>query len=102
MNLGKIKSVVSDAFGTNVVSIDGRCRRQPIALARQVCYYYARKHLGLTYYHLGNKFDRDHAAIMHGVKQVDNQRETNPQVSRTLDAIEEFYPEIKELKPIII
>jgi len=102
MNIGKIKSIVSDAFGINVVSIDGRCRRQPIAIARQVCYYYARKHLGLTYYHLGNKFDRDHAAIMHGVKQVDNQRETNPDVSRVLDVIEEFYPEIKEPEPIIL
>ena len=91
-----IKVIVADAFGVGVSDINGRCRRQPIAIARQTCYYYLRKHWGDTYHHIGKKFFRDHAAIMWGVKQVDNQRETNPEVSRVLDTIEEFYPALSK------
>ena len=92
MNKGAIKTIVADAFGISVADINGRCRRQPIAIARQVCYYYCRKHLGLTYHNIGERFHRDHAAIMWGVRQVEDQRQTNPEVSRVLDAIEEFHP----------
>ena len=94
----KLKSVVADAFGVSISDINGRGRRQPIATARQTCYYYARKHFGHPYQALGMMFGRDHGAIMHGVKQVENLRDYDPYLQQTMDGIEACYPDINEFK----
>ena len=97
--LGHIKTVVAEAFGCTFADIESRKRSQPIAIARQVCYYYARNHLGLTFHGIARAFGRDHAAIIHGCNQVEAQRETNPEVARVMDAIEEFHPHLKVMQP---
>ena len=98
--LGHIKTVVAEAFGCSFSDIESRKRSQPIAIARQVCYHYGRHHLGMTYHALAKAFGRDHAAIIHGCKQVEAQRETNHEVARVMDAIEVFHPQFKEHQPV--
>lgn len=96
MTFSEMKQVVADAFGVRISDINGRGRSQPLATARQTCYYYARKHFGHPYQALGMMFGRDHAAIMHGVKQVENLREYDPCLKQTMDGIEACYPGINE------
>ena len=65
-----IKRAVAEGFEVSVEDIDSRVRRQPIALARQCVYYYARKLLGMKYMDLGEKFNRNHANMIHAVKEI--------------------------------
>jgi len=50
-------------------------RKQPLALVRQVAVWLARE--GRTLKELGDIFNRNHAACLHSVRQVDNRLSYN-------------------------
>lgn len=100
MVINNLKSIIAEAFGVKVSDLNGRGRKQPIAVARQACYYYVRKHFGYPYQAIGIMFDRDHGAIMHGVKQVESLRTCDHMLKEILDNLEASYPEIIKLNDL--
>jgi|SRR6056300_99578 len=88
----KIKKAVAEGFEVSIDDIDSRVRKQPIALARQCVYYYARKLLGMKYMDLGEKFNRNHANMIHAVKAVEDGRVYDVEVKAMLDGLETEFP----------
>ena len=88
----RIKRAVAEGFQVSVEDIDGRVRRQPIAIARQCVYYYARKLLGMKYMDLGQKLNRNHANIIHAVKSIENLREYDVETRAVIDGLESEFP----------
>lgn len=75
---------VSAATGVPVSDITGRGRPVPVAIARQISYWLARKRLSrphggpMTFEAIGRFFKRHHKAVMHGVHAVEDQRSVDP------------------------
>lgn len=88
----RIKRAVAEGFQVSVEDIDSRIKKQPIAVARQAVYYYARKLLGLKYMDLGEKFNRNHANIIHAVKSIENLREYDVETRSVIDGLETEFP----------
>lgn len=65
-----IKEVVANAFKCRVKDIEARTRRQPVALARQVCFYFCRTRLDMTLEAIAEIFDRNHTGVFYGVNAV--------------------------------
>ena len=91
MSIPELTTIVADAYGVKESDIKGRNRRQPVAIARQVIYYYAYL-LGDTYESIAEKFGRTHGAIFHGVEKITGWREADWQTKEILDGIEAAYP----------
>lgn len=88
----KIKKAVAEGFQVSVEDIDSRVRRQPIAIARQCVYYYARKLLGMKYMDLGEKFNRNHTNMIYAVKAVEDSRTYDVEIQTMLDGLESEFP----------
>ena len=97
MGLLDIKKAIADLYDISVEDIDGRGRKQPIGIARQLAYYYARKFLGYTYERIGELFDRDHGAILFGVKKVEVYLQSDWETKDKVELLEQRFPQLKEL-----
>jgi len=91
----KIKKAVAKGFKVSIKDINSRTRRQPIALARQVVFYYARKLLPLTYYHMADAFNRDYSNFVHAIRNVENLRSYDFETKAMLEGIEDEFPWLK-------
>jgi len=91
----KIKKAVAKGFKVSIKDINSRTRRQPIALARQVVFYYARKLLPLTYYHMADAFNRDYSNFVHAIRNVENLRSYDFETKAMLEGIEDEHPWLK-------
>lgn len=91
MDINNIKQMVANAFGTSVTRMNSRSRKEPIASARLVCYYYGRRILGLTYKDIGRSFSRTHGAVIRGERKIENIRSYDPSFQRILDDLEATY-----------
>lgn len=85
-----IMGVVTDRFGVKLSDLQGRRRSRSIALPRQVCMYFARRHTSHSLEEIGGFFGgRDHTTVLHAVKLVGRLREQDSNLRRQLDEIEE-------------
>jgi len=91
----KIKKAVAEGFEVSIDDIDGRVRKQPIALARQCVYYYSRKLLGLTYKQLAQKFGRDHSNMIFAVKAIEDRKIYDWETKAILEGLESEFPWLK-------
>ena len=91
----KIKKAIAEGFEVSIQEIDSRTRRQPIALARQVVFYYARKLLPLTFYDMRDEFNRDHSNFVHAIRNVENLRSYDFETKAMLEGIENVHPWLK-------
>lgn len=64
-----VTEAAAEVFDVTPREILGRRRKEPIVTARQVSYYLLRK-CGLKYERIGEVFERDHAAVIHGCKRI--------------------------------
>ena len=74
-----IIQVVFDYFDVPLFYQRVRNRERKIVLARQVSMYYIRQTTKMSYTEIGEKFALDHATIIHGIKAVNNFRDTDRQ-----------------------
>jgi chromosomal replication initiation ATPase DnaA len=94
MSIPELTTIIADAYGVKEGDVKGRNRRQPVAIARQVIYYYAYL-LGDTYESIAEKFGRTHGAIFHGVEKITGWRYDDWQTKEILDGIEAAHPLLK-------
>lgn len=66
-------------LSVNIVSVQGKSRKGPVAQARHISIYFLRKYLNhLTLKDIGEVFGgKDHSTILHSIKAVDIQIETD-------------------------
>jgi len=90
-----IKRAVAEGFQVSIDDIEGRGRKQPIALARQCVYYYTRKLLGMKYDDMEEKFDRDHSNLIYACEQIKDRRVYDWETKAMLEGLESEYPWLK-------
>ena len=91
----KIKKAVAEGFQVSVKDLNGRRRKQPIAVARQTVYYYVRKLLRMPYMEMEAKLDRNHTNFIYAVKAIEERREYDVQTREVIEGLETEYPWLK-------
>lgn len=92
----RIKKAVAEGFQVSVEDIEGRGRKQPIAVARQTVYYYVRKLLRMPYMEMERKLDRDHTNFIHAVRTIEGLREYDIETRAIIEGMETEYPWLRE------
>jgi chromosomal replication initiator protein len=74
----------------NIDAVRGKSRKGPVAQARHISIYFIRKHLSnLTLKEIGETFGgKDHSTILHSIKAVDIQMETDKNFLAKVEEIE--------------
>ena len=74
----------------NIDAVRGKSRKGPVAQARHISIYFIRKHLSnLTLKEIGETFGgKDHSTILHSIKAVDIQMETDKSFLAKVEEIE--------------
>ena len=85
--LKKIKDAVCKVFDTTPEKLHERTKEQPHALARQFCYYYARR--GRSYVSVAKEFNRCHGSVLHGVRKIHLLKDADWEIKSYVSAIEE-------------
>ena len=79
---------VAEAFGVPEGMLFTASRREPVRYAR-FCIWAILRNRGYTYHEIGAAFKRHHAAIIHGVKRVDDLPYLGKRVLNSLEQLEE-------------
>jgi chromosomal replication initiator protein len=83
-----IVNAVVRYYGVKVSDLHSKRRNRSIAFPRQVCMYIARHATRYSLEEIGGYFGgRDHTTVLHGVRTVQNQLETDPDVARQVRTI---------------
>jgi chromosomal replication initiator protein len=84
-----IQRAVVRRFGVRLSDLQSKRRTKSIAYPRQVCMYLARQLTGHSLEEIGGYFGgRDHTTVLYAAEKIQKQRETDPDVDRTLQDIE--------------
>lgn len=87
-SLNQIIEAVSAEYGVPVDQIKGPSRKAPVALARHVAVFIARKVLRDSWKHLGTAFgNRDHTSMMHAYKKVEEVIAQDPEEEARVESI---------------
>jgi chromosomal replication initiation ATPase DnaA len=88
INLPKIIEVVSQMTKIPASALMSAGRMGDICQARFIIFYLARNRLLLTFKQIGQTFSRDHGAIIHGCKSLQDKIDTEPKFRMFLAEIE--------------
>ena len=89
----KVKNIietVSGFFDIPVSEIKGRRRKAQVVEARHVAMWAARHATEFTYPRIARQFRLDHTTIMHGIKNIDTRRKTDPEFREKTDKVLEW------------
>ncbi len=89
IDVARIQEEVARRFGVPVESLRGKKRTSAIAFARQVAMYLTKRLCNHTLVEIGKRFgNRDHSTVIYGIEKIERQRQTDPELDRTLEEIE--------------
>lgn len=83
-----IAETVADYFNIDSELLYGKTRKREISDARQVVMYLAKKHTQLSSTNIGMRLMRDHATVLHAVKQVEQRLSVERQFVEDMRCIE--------------
>lgn len=84
----KIKESVCVAFGVEMHDLNSDRRARYIARPRQAAYLLAKLYTKASLPAIGNRFRRDHTAVMHGIDRARHLIETDPDFAAKYKAAE--------------
>ena len=88
LGVNEIIRAASVQFRVSVMDIKGRCKQEPICIARQVAMYLAKTLTGNSLPFIGRQFgDRDHTTVIHAVKKIKNLLASCPDLVENVSAI---------------
>jgi chromosomal replication initiator protein len=88
ISVDSIVSAVAKFFNIKVQDMKGPRRTRQLVVPRQVAMFLARRHTGLSLPEIGKHFGgRDHTTVMHAVRKIDNQIETDEAFRRKVDMV---------------
>ncbi len=89
LHMTTIVDAVTEFFGVKVTDLQSKRRQRSIALPRQVCMYFARRHTRHSLEEIGGFFGgRDHTTVMHAVKTVEDRCQTDPDFQRVIQTLD--------------
>ena len=59
-----------------IEDLTGRSRQRHLVLARHICFYILRNQFNMSLKKIAKVFHRDHASVIHGIKQMDYMLDT--------------------------
>lgn len=77
MNLQTILNIVSEVTEIPVDNLKAKCRQREIVLARNIYFKFARHFTNKGLTPIGIEVNRDHATVLHGIKTLHQDLETN-------------------------
>ena len=87
-DIHRIQQIVSDYFQIKIEDLTGKKRTKNIAFPRQIAIYLCRNMTNESFPRIGSYFGgRDHSTIIHGIKKVTNDYETDEQTKSTIETI---------------
>ncbi len=88
VNFEMVTDAVATHFNISPDLLFTKTRRREISDARQVVMYLAKKMAGMPLVAIGQKLDRTHATVIHGVDSVENRMACEKKFASEVDAIE--------------
>ncbi|NTU43236.1 MAG: chromosomal replication initiator protein DnaA [Nitrospirales bacterium] len=83
-----IQKAVCEYFGVKLQDLKAKKRTKEIANARQIAMYLTKQHTQLSLSEIGRSFGgKDHATVIYACKQVEEKRERDEALSKTIDSI---------------
>lgn len=84
-----IITAVTDFYNVKVTDLQSKRRHRSVALPRQVCMFFVRKHTRYSLEEIGGYFGgRDHTTVMHAVKSVEERCETDTEFGRVIKSLD--------------
>ncbi len=84
-----ILNLVIGTFGVDMKSINSKSRKREIVLARQAAMYLCKQYTTQSVSRIGTIVGgRDHATVLHAIKNVSDLLQTDPDFKRKFDAVE--------------
>lgn len=84
-----ILNLVIGTFGVDMKSINSKTRKREIVLARQAAMYLCKQHTTQSVSRIGTVVGgRDHATVLHAIKNVEDLLKTDPDFKKKFDAVE--------------
>jgi chromosomal replication initiator protein len=91
-NAPSIQSIVEHVtrfYDVKLVDLLSKRRHKSIAMPRQVCMYFARKHTRFSLGEIGGYFGgRDHTTVMHAVQTMEEKISKDPKLQAEIERIE--------------
>jgi chromosomal replication initiator protein len=89
ITIQQIFDAVTKYYGVRPSDLQSKRRHKSIAFPRQVCMYLARRHTRYSLQEIGGYFGgRDHTTVMHAVKTVQGDSDTDAEIARQVTHIE--------------
>jgi chromosomal replication initiator protein len=73
ITINNIKDIICYHFQINCDDLTSRSKKKNISTARQIAMYFSRKYTKESLESIGFEFNRDHATVLHSVKQINKQ-----------------------------
>lgn len=97
-DLDAIHETVCKHFKVRLEDIYSNSRQSDFALARHVIFYFAKRLLNETYTCIGKRYHRDHAAVMHGVRRIEEKLRIEPRfLSQVLEMEKQCHRKLENL-----
>lgn len=88
-SLQAIISAVTRYYDVKLTDLMSRRRTKSIALPRQVCMWFARRHTRFSLEEIGGHFGgRDHTTVLHAIRTIEERRTSCRDLSRAIDEVE--------------
>ena len=82
--------VICEYYSVHKKLLETKLRKREIVHSRQVAMYFLRRHFGMSYSCIGEKFgNRDHTTVMHACDKIGRDLETNQNLKRDVQIIGE-------------
>lgn len=89
INVEAILKATCEQFKVSLEDIFSRSRKRPVAIARQTAMYLAQKYTDMALTRIGAEIGhRDHATVLHSIKQIKQQIEIDAKISAQVNEIE--------------
>ena len=87
ITVDEVKNCVCRKYGVTMAQILSPERTQSIVTPRQLAMYISRKFTTRSLPEIAKEFDKSHATIIHGVKNISNRMMVEPELKQTLEEI---------------
>ncbi len=88
VSIEEIQRVVADFFGIGLADMTSKKRPANIAVPRMVAMYFARKLTSFSLPSIADKFQRNHATVLHAVSSVEKRGKEDEEFKRSLSLLE--------------
>lgn len=100
LTLRTIVLTACDYYGVSTTEMLAERRSRAITRPRQIIMYLCRKHTGRSLPAIGRTMGgRDHTTVLHGIRNIEDKMQTNPEIAEQIADIEARLRSVAELAP---